>query len=281
MLRKLLTKAHYFAQLANGLGIVGAIRAQFGNFLGKNYTPLRSRVTTAKIRYLKHPIFHRMGTSDWRVFQDILLQQEYDVPYPTHSEAVSTFYRRALSSSKRPVIIDCGANIGMASVWYAHRFPEALIYAIEPEPENFSMLLKNCENYKNITPIQAAISDQQGLVTLDNRSDEPWAWETVISDTGTIPAITIPQLLARTENAALFIIKIDIEGFEIDLFRSNYDWIRDAPLLIYEGHDWLFPGRGTAHAILSKICEERRDYLQRGQTAFALSHKLLDLTPKA
>ena len=40
------------------------------------------------------------------------------------------------------VILDIGANIGVTALRLAYQYPEATIYAFEPEPENFSILMK-------------------------------------------------------------------------------------------------------------------------------------------
>ena len=46
------------------------------------------------------------------------------------------------------VIIDAGANIGFASVFYKNKFPNSRIVALEPEKENFNWLKKNTLKYK-------------------------------------------------------------------------------------------------------------------------------------
>ncbi len=41
------------------------------------------------------------------------------------------------------LIIDAGANVGFASLWFLQRFPNTEIIAIEPESSNCEMLKKN------------------------------------------------------------------------------------------------------------------------------------------
>ena len=50
------------------------------------------------------------------------------------------------------VIIDAGANIGLASIWFASKFPEARILAIEPEKSNYELLVRNVEPLHHVTP---------------------------------------------------------------------------------------------------------------------------------
>lgn len=275
MLERFVSRVGYFGALASAVGFSRAVFAQATNSASRHYLPLRSKLNELRFHSIEHPIHFRVGTSDWQVMQEVLVRQAYAPPTPSHTEALDKYYACALSSSKRPLIVDCGANVGMTSVWYANRFPRALIYAIEPEPNNFSVLLKNCREYTNIMPMNAAISDRITRVSLSNSSDQSWAWETKESDAGAVQTITIPEVLAEVPDAAPFIVKIDIEGFETELFRSNLEWVRQFPLIVFESHDGLFPWRGTAHAILSVLCEQPRDYLQRDESTFALSHSLL------
>ena len=36
-----------------------------------------------------------------------------------------------------------------------------------------------------------------------------------------------------------FLIKLDIEGYENEIFKNNYDWIDKFKVLIIETHDWM------------------------------------------
>jgi hypothetical protein len=96
------------------------------------------------------------------------------------------------------------------------------------------------------------------------------------SHSGDTEAITIRDALARVPGAVPLIAKIDIEGFETDLFRSDYDWASEFPLIVFEQHDWLFAWKGTAHAIYRALIElGPRDYLHGGENVFCYSHALL------
>jgi FkbM family methyltransferase len=233
------------------------------------------------LKKFTHPVFYRPQSSDASVFEQTLVLNEYEVPTDTHRLALESYYQELLVNLKRPLIIDCGANIGLSSVWFARRFPGATVIAVEPEPENFALLLKNIAGYKNVKAFQAAISDRIATVSLDNVGNEAWAWETKESDTGPIPTVTIPELFIEANDTVPFVVKIDIEGFEVELFRSNSEWTRNVPLIVFESHDWLFHWRGTAHAIFSVLCKDARDYLHNGENTFALLHSILSVRARA
>jgi FkbM family methyltransferase len=92
-------------------------------------------------RNIKYPVRLRVRTSDVFVYRTILVDGEYDLP---------------LASAPRTKV-DAGANIGMTTIYYANKFFEARIIAVEPEPSNFRELLNNVAPYPQVTPVQAAL----------------------------------------------------------------------------------------------------------------------------
>jgi FkbM family methyltransferase len=234
---------------------------------------LQWKVVALRLKGVPHPILLRPGTSDWDVLHQIFVAEDYNSGSEAHETSVSDFYEGVLNRLEIPVIVDCGANIGISSVWYAQRYPRARIIAVEPEPENFRILSMNAANYPNITPVQGGISDRQTRVSLTNAGDAPWAWETKESnDDGEIATFTIPNLLATIPGSRLMTVKIDIEGSEVELFRSNLDWSGKAPLIVFEAHDRRFAWRGTFHAIAAALTHQPRDYIQKGENTFAFCH---------
>jgi FkbM family methyltransferase len=194
--------------------------------------------------------------------------------WPEHERAIWARYESALERGQTPVIVDAGAHIGLAALWFAEGFPRARIFAVEPAPENFEILRRNTLHYPNVTPIDAAISDRETHVNLVNANGEPWAWETRESETGEVPTVTVPDLLNREPNSVPFIVKIDIEGGELELFRSNLEWVEQTPLIVFELHDWLGGWRGTGHAVFSRLSTHPRDYMQRADNMFSFAHSI-------
>jgi hypothetical protein len=95
-----------------------------------------------KIKGLKKPIKLRLNSSSDKIaFYKIILNKEYDIDLPVHPE----------------YIIDAGANIGLASVFFANKYPEAKIIAIEPDKGNFEILLNNIQGYPQITGLNTAL----------------------------------------------------------------------------------------------------------------------------
>lgn len=219
---------------------------------------LRRRYHTTTIRGGGRITF-RPASSDALTFIDIFRRGAYDFSWIERYSHVVERYRELIAAGRRPVIVDAGANVGAASIWFAERFPEALIRALEPDPDNAELLRINVGTRPNVEVIEAAVGGQTGRVTLTNPRQEAWAVRTQRDTAGSVPLMTIPELLRRNgEEKSLFLVKIDIEGFESDLFESNLGWLDDVEVVIIEPHDWMLPGNGSSRSFRKAMLE--RDF---------------------
>ena len=217
--------------------------------------------------------------SDLDVVLQIFLARDYDLswcmPYKLHIQRLCDQIREA---GKVPLIIDAGANIGASTLWFAQNFPDCQIFAVEPDQGNFAMLRRNTEHYPNITLFNAGLWDRSTNLSILSESDNSWGRRVEEEHSGKalVPSVTIPELLAKDANVQPIIVKVDIEGAETALFRSNTEWVDDIPLLIFEPHDnlwhWLGTWQGTGHAFFSTLARRKHEYLFRGENVFAFLH---------
>lgn len=157
---------------------------------------------------LKHPFYLRLKSTDFQIAKNILLLGEYDVPLPFVPET----------------IIDGGGNIGLAAVVFANKFPNAHILTIEPEEDNYKMILKNTEKYKNITPIQAGIWHKSTFLNITGSELGEWAFvveETVLPTKTSIRGISRSTLISKYNWNSIDLLKLDIEGSEKKGFENN------------------------------------------------------------
>lgn len=188
----------------------------------------REGIVTIGIPQSRSRIILRVGTSDIATFEQIFIAKEYEVK----------------PDRKPKLIIDGGANIGCASVYFANRFPSAHIVALEPEPSNFDLLAKNTSSYPNITPLQSGIWNRNGFLRVENPHDAKWDFrvtETERAD-GAIEAVTIDDILKVSKAESIDILKLDIEGAEKEVFSSSKSWLGKVRMLIVELHDRYKPG---------------------------------------
>ncbi len=197
----------------------------------------------------------RLGDSDLATFTQVFERREYDLAATGGAQqAIMARYRAIIERGRVPVIIDAGANVGAATLWFVRSFPEAHVVAIEPDPNNAEVLRLNVGGLTRVTVLEAAIAGTSGRVSLAG-SGLSWGIQTVRSAAATLAAITMDQALATVPAGELFLAKIDIEGFESDLFGGDLAWMDSAAVLIIEPHDWLFPGRGTSRTLQAAMGE--------------------------
>jgi FkbM family methyltransferase len=153
-------------------------------------------------------------------------------------------YSEILENRKIPVIVDAGANIGAASIWFNSLYPHSRVVAVEPEQGNLSVLRRNIR--PGITLLEAAVGGSPGFVSVES-SSRGWAAQTERSESGT-QIVTMAQAFGAIEAGIPFIAKIDIEGFEDDLFSRNLDWLDEVSIIFVEPHDWLLPGKKTSRS---------------------------------
>jgi len=192
----------------------------------------RSRV---RVPGLAATLIVRRGTSDRSYFRKIFVSREYDPP-------------RALPESAT-FIIDGGANVGYAAVFFAVRYPEARVVAIEPEPANFEILSANCAAYPNITPIRAALWGSTGRVRItDPHAASGAARVAAVAGEGVeVPALTTTDIMRRFGADRVSVLKLDIEGAEDELFGdADVSWLAQVDCLMIELHGWMIPGSGEA-----------------------------------
>lgn len=180
-------------------------------------------------------ILLRPHTTDVAAFEQIFIGREYDLPI---GEMTPKF------------IIDGGANVGCASVFFAQRFPHAAIWAFEPEGSNYDILERNGKRFSNITTMKAAIWSSDTHVEIENPSDEKWAFrvqQASMGATSRVQALSIPSILKLAGEDRVDILKLDIEGAERELFgRGSAQWIDRVGVIIIELHDWILPGCSEA-----------------------------------
>jgi FkbM family methyltransferase len=214
-----------FLVLAKRIGVGKAVHLSLSN-----------RITTGELTVhypgIQHPFTLRAGTSDFETFREILLYSEMEFPV-----------------SKPPTrILDAGANVGLAALAFLRRFPDAEIIAIEAEPRNFELLVRNLAPYPNVTCVQGALWFQSGTVFIDDDGADNWSFtvsgqkaDAKVS-ANPIRAYTVHELMQLRKWHSIDLVKMDIEGAEKDIFDADRSWLDAVEMLVVETHDRFRPG---------------------------------------
>ena len=153
-------------------------------------------------------------------------------------------------------IIDIGANIGAAAVYFANSYPNSPILAIEPHPRNVDFIRENSAPYSDsVTVIEKAFSVNPGTVTLANPEVEvkqqhnSYLFSTNLAceseDAIRVRSITPEEILSISQfSKEIGLLKVDIEGAEKEIFESPQidQLLSITDVLAIETHDRLIPG---------------------------------------
>lgn len=141
---------------------------------------------------------------------------------------------RFRADNERPYIIDCGANIGLSTLYFKWLYPQARVVAFEPDGDNVALLQKNIASYgmKDVSVRQEAVWTHDGHISF--QSDGTQASKILTDGTGsiTIPCVKLSSLLGEKVD----MLKMDIEGAEYEVLKECKDLLENVRHLFVEYH---------------------------------------------
>lgn len=133
------------------------------------------------------------------------------------------------TSNARPVIFDCGANIGLATLFFKWLYPQAEIYAFEPDRDTFALLKRNVEanNLTGMHLYNVALSDKVGTAEFHVDHANPGSlrmslnYQRMPKDTVTVETLTLSEVIGRQlPDTDIDFLKLDVEGAEDAVLRD-------------------------------------------------------------
>jgi FkbM family methyltransferase len=132
-------------------------------------------------------------------------------------------------------VVDIGANIGYYTLLAAKLVGNrGKVYAFEPEPKNYSVLVRNIEvnGYKNVVPVQKAVFSRAGKLSLHlgEYSGAHSLYNVYASSTGIIEidAVSLDEFL-EDKAPRVNIVKMDVEGAEMTVLMGMGKLIQNNP----------------------------------------------------
>ncbi len=183
---------------------------------------LEARVKIGGLRPLLR--MRRYG-GDTFIFHEVLRCGVYDFPESKLAE--------------RPqVLVDLGANIGLATLSIVSRFPDVRAVCVEPHPENAQLLRHNLRCLGDrATVIEAAVSDHSGHLDLAVAAEHYNA--SVVrgsSEVVRVRALTVEEVMSEAGISFIDVLKMDIEGAELALLEGRPQWLEKVRLILAELH---------------------------------------------
>ena len=250
------TRYHLARRLPNP-GLPPHLMATQVKFLGRRVT-------------LQH---RRASESDAHAILQCFAQAQYDMPGGTQRVALQRTYEQIVASGRKPLIVDCGANIGASVAWFAERFPAARIVAVEPAPGNCELLRRNTVGL-DVEVREAGIAAEDGYAFLVNPTGEDMSFQLSGSGTGTpVPLNSVRTILSDNPDTIPFLLKIDIEGGEKNLFTGDTSAIDSFPLIIMEPHDWMFAGDSISREFFRFHVAAGRDFTMKHENVASIANR--------
>jgi FkbM family methyltransferase len=183
-----------------------------------------------------------------RLFAKLLVSGGYEAH---HGAAIARCIR------KGDIVWDVGANIGLYALSFSGQVGSSgRVFAFEPSPRNFAHLHQRTIAAGNIVVLPLALSDISGRLSFREESDGTTSH--IASDSSlshadeliTVNVRTGDEVILAGEAAFPNIIKIDVEGYELEVVMGLSAALRNPQLrcLFVEVHFAILQERGMRAA---------------------------------
>lgn len=215
------------------------------NFIGAYFTsgvPLGTFITAKKNRdsagrvTIKNNIFNfSKGNIFLEQYKHIFIEELYNF-YPQGNEPL--------------VILDCGANIGTATLFFKNKFPAAKVLVFEPGKNECETLKKNVaeNNLQNVTVYNHAIWIHNDGISFADTSDMNSRINSN-SAANMVPTSRLKDIIAAEEKISF--LKLDIEGAEIEVLNDCKDVLHKVDKMFVEYHS--DPGKQQQFNVLLEL----------------------------
>lgn len=192
----------------------------------------KSRLFSFRDPHTGFRITIRLGATDAAAYEQVIVNAEYAAALAPPPE----------------YIVDCGANIGLATLYFSWRYPDAKIIAVEPDSSNFEMLVRNVAALENVSVVRAAVWNEATSVALDDSCGGEWGRRVRAGARrgDEVSTVTIPDLMAKFGFPRIDLLKVDIEGAELELFSGDVAWASKVNAIVIELHDRFREGCAAA-----------------------------------
>jgi FkbM family methyltransferase len=188
---------------------------------------LWGKLSKVKREYIKLQLSQQLFCDIFRIRKNKEAIFGFEIVFSNYSDLLRLYLEIFLkesyyfmSESKEPLIIDCGANIGISVLYFKMLFPASKVIGFEPDENNFALLKTNIINnkLKGITLINKAVYNHEGVIDFFRNQD---SLDSVTMTTvrgrfkeafcGKVECVVLSEFIQQEVE----LLKLDIEGAEV------------------------------------------------------------------
>lgn len=154
------------------------------------------------------------------------------------------------TGKKESIIFDIGANEGFYTLAMKRNNPNLKIVSVEPAPSTFKVLKKNIisNHLKNIILINKILTSKKGKTPFEivpeataisatniTMQKRPWLDTRRIKKI-TINSTTLSDLCKQLKINHISILKLDVEGSELEILKSSKSLLKNIKKIVIEWH---------------------------------------------
>jgi FkbM family methyltransferase len=201
-----------------------------------------------------HPVYLRLGSSDVPTFDQVFVQEQY-------SPAAN------LSISPKSMI-DCGANVGYATLYFLNRYPDLTAIAVEPDSANLEVCRRNLSAYSDHVQIfQAGVWNCNSRLVLSGTGWGVHVRQASLSEASDVEGLDLNSLIEALPAKEVDLLKVDIEGSELVVFdESSGSWLPRVRNIAIELH-----GEQCSAKFFKALRNYRYDLSESGELTLCLN----------
>jgi FkbM family methyltransferase len=151
---------------------------------------------------------------------------------------VIDYIKKKVLGQKEIILFDVGANVGGYSKLLASRFVQSQIYTFEALPATFDLLTKNLATTKQVKCINKALGakKEERLIYSDGAGSGLSSFYPVEFSANkkleatTVMVTTIDSFCQENDISQIDFLKIDVEGFELEVLMGATEMIRSGKI---------------------------------------------------
>lgn len=137
--------------------------------------------------------------------------------------------------SQNDIVWDVGANVGFFTKKFSEKVGQGgVVFAFEPSHKTFSTLKKNCENLKNVTCLNLGLSNKSGKLNFRDSGIDNDPTNGLVESAGlntvVVEVTKGDDLIQQGTVTVPSAVKIDVEGFELDVVQGMHHIINNPAL---------------------------------------------------